>query len=464
MMSDSPFSPGMSLLCCYAPRIRDVARLIFRCSVDLKVVAGMSQFKTSARCTVLMLSVAGLLIVTACSDADGASTAGSSSTASRSGMLPGYQDQTTLEFSPLIISVLSPEVVPVKGSDGQYYVAYELSVFNAAPRAATMTTIETLAENEGGKVLSTADQEQIAANTMVVASTEVGTSDIPAGRTAIVVARAVYPTAEAIPAAFTHRIAATFAPAAPDAPRLASKYPDEVEQIGGAVSTSSGSPLVIGSPVAGGNWFANNGLDSAALNAHSDVLIPVGGRVAAAERYAIDFLGIDPATMTSYNGDPTLNESYLAFDQPLLAVADATVVRVVSGLPDVAPNTITPVDVIDDATGNQVVLDLGDGVYALYAHMKNGPAMVKAGDKVKKGQEIGRLGNSGNTSEAHLHVQLQRGPVLSAENVAWVIDSFTVTGVLGPNGDSVVAPPVAGPLTNQVPVMGTISEFAAVRR
>lgn len=419
----------------------------------------MPAFTSSARFTVAMLGVAGLLVVSACSSGD-ASTGGGSSTSAGTGMLPGYQDET-LEFSPLIISVLSPEAVPVQGSDGKYYVAYELNILNAGPRDATMTKLETLAEDENGEVIATTDQLQIAANTMLMATTTAGTSDIPAGGTVIVVVRAAYPTAEAIPEAFTHRISATFAAGGPDAPRLAPKYPDKVEQIGGAVTVSSESPLIIGPPLAGADWYTNNGLNAAALNAHSDVLIPVGGRIAAAERFAIDFLRMDTEAMTSYSGDPNLNESYFAFDQPLLAVADAKVVRVVDGLPDVTPRTLTEVDVIDDATGNQVVLDLGDGIYAQYSHMKNGSVAVKVGDTVRKGQEIGRLGNSGNTSEAHLHFQLQRGRTLGTENVAWVIDNFTATGMVAPDGESVGPAPVPGPRTNELPVFGTISEFPA---
>lgn len=395
------------------------------------------------------------------------STAGSTGTdLSRldgSGILPGYQDQTTLQFSPLIISALSPEVVPVKGSDGVYYVAYELSVFNAAARDATMTSVETLAGDERGEVIATRDQESVAAITVLIASTSAGTAEIPSGRTAVLVFRDTYPTEDAIPETFTHRIDATFAPAGPDAPRLASKYPDEVSQMGGALVTSAESALVIGPPVTGADWFALNALDSHALNFHSDVVIPVGGRLVPAEQYAIDFVVIDSETMMSARGDPTLNSSYLAFDQPLIAVADATVVRVVSDHPDVAPLEFADLKLIDDATGNQIVLDLGDGVFAMYAHMKEDSAVVAVGDTVKKGQEIGRLGNSGNTSEAHLHFQLQRGPLLSADNVAWVIDEFTATGVVAPDGHSVVDPPNPGVRKDEIPVTSSISDFAALR-
>lgn len=416
----------------------------------------MRNIRTAVLATAIGFGGVCLLALSACT----ASPAGTASTEPAathgSGIRPGYQDQATLEFTPLVIDTLSTEVTPVQGSDGLFYVAYELSVFNTAPRDATMTSIETIVGDEHGKAIGTVDQARIAATTMLLGGDERGTADVPAGRTAIVVFRDTYPTRDAVPKTFTHRVNASFAVPAEGAPRLASKYPDHVAQIGGPVRASAEEPLVIGAPFSGENWIAMNALDPRRLNAHSDVVIPLGGRVILAETYGIDFQRVDPARMSTTNGDPTLNTSYLAFDQPLLAVADATVVRVISDLPDVAPEVLADLAVLDDATGNQIVLDLGDGVFATYAHMKQGSATVRVGDRVTKGQEIGRLGNSGNTSEAHLHFQLQRGPLISAENVAWVFDSFLSTGTVSADEKSIVAPPKPGTRTKAIPVFGSV--------
>ncbi len=62
--------------------------------------------------------------------------------------------------------------------------------------------------------------------------------------------------------------------------------------------------------------------------------------------------------------------------------------------------------------GNHVILDLGDGTYAVYAHARRGSLLVKAGDTVRAGQRIGSVGNSGNSSEPHLHVHLMDSPDL----------------------------------------------------
>jgi murein DD-endopeptidase MepM/ murein hydrolase activator NlpD len=60
--------------------------------------------------------------------------------------------------------------------------------------------------------------------------------------------------------------------------------------------------------------------------------------------------------------------------------------------------------------GNHVVLDHGNGEFSLLAHLQKGSLRVKAGDTVKAGQPLGLCGNSGNTSEPHLHIHLQTGP------------------------------------------------------
>lgn len=60
--------------------------------------------------------------------------------------------------------------------------------------------------------------------------------------------------------------------------------------------------------------------------------------------------------------------------------------------------------------GNHVILDLGEGTYAVYAHVQRGSLQVRAGDTVRAGQPIARVGNSGNTTEPHLHFHLMDGP------------------------------------------------------
>ncbi len=80
---------------------------------------------------------------------------------------------------------------------------------------------------------------------------------------------------------------------------------------------------------------------------------------------------------------------------------------------------------LDTMAGNFVELDVGSGHYCLYAHLQPGSLKVKAGDHVKRGQVLGLLGNSGNSTEPHLHFHVTDGPSpLGSEGVPYVIDAF----------------------------------------
>ena len=62
------------------------------------------------------------------------------------------------------------------------------------------------------------------------------------------------------------------------------------------------------------------------------------------------------------------------------------------------------------AAGNSIVEDIGGGLYVGYAHFRPGSITVKAGDSIHRGQVLGKLGNSGNSTEPHLHLQICDGP------------------------------------------------------
>jgi hypothetical protein len=118
-------------------------------------------------------------------------------------------------------------------------------------------------------------------------------------------------------------------------------------------------------------------------------------------RYAYDFL--KERTGYSYEGDPKLNESYFAFDQDVLAPAEGVVVAAVDGILDNAP--VGKVNETQPA-GNVVTIKHSNGEFSTIAHLKNGSVKVKTGDRVVAGQLIGKCGNSGNSTEPHIHFQV----------------------------------------------------------
>jgi hypothetical protein len=373
-------------------------------------------------------------------------------------------------FTPLVITPLAPDPIPVRGSDGQVHVSYELTVLNAGPRDGTITSVETLADGPDGRVVTTVQGPEVIARSIIVGEyllPPVPATTVPAGKTVLLVLDDVYPDRTAVPAAVTHRISATFGPLGPEQAPFASNFPDDVTQVGGVVRTGTGEPVRIGPPLRGPDWFAFNACCE--LSAHRGAMIPIGGRINGSERYAIDWVQIDPTVAPLFDaatgepvglfrGEQTRNEDYLSYDQPLIAVADGTVAYVVDGMPDAVPPTVLTGLTAAQLGGNYVVLEIGPGVYAFYAHIRPGTVAVKVGDRVTKGQEIGRLGNSGSSTAPHLHFHVMSSTQpLTATNLPFEIEAFDLQGTAAESG--FVPASDAGPRTDELPLIDSVVRF-----
>jgi hypothetical protein len=187
----------------------------------------------------------------------------------------------------------------------------------------------------------------------------------------------------------------------------------------------------IGPPLRGKGWVAFNGCCELS-GAHRPSSATVNGRIYFAQRFAIDWLRLDEQGRL-LNGDPGDVHSFFDYGADVLAVADGTVVATLDGLDDQRPGKLPDPKTITLANvdGNHIVIDLGNGVHAFYAHLLRGSIRVSRGDRVKRGQVLARLGNTGNTSGPHLHFHLMDGPSpLGSNGLPYVIDSFEVAGAL----------------------------------
>ncbi|MBG9796047.1 hypothetical protein ABD76_27880 [Paenibacillus dendritiformis] len=147
-----------------------------------------------------------------------------------------------------------------------------------------------------------------------------------------------------------------------------------------------------------GEWTVAWGGTNAMLNYHYEY---------PTQRYAYDlFIVRDGASL---EGDPKDNASYFAFGQPVVAPLGGKVVKVVDGHPDNVP---FEKPLTEEAAGNHVVIDHGNGEYSVLAHFKQNSILVKEGDTVKQGERLGLCGNSGNSSDAHIHFQVSDNPSL----------------------------------------------------
>ncbi len=165
------------------------------------------------------------------------------------------------------------------------------------------------------------------------------------------------------------------------------------------------SDLVLQLPFRG-YWLAVWGGDTVAVNQHADQ---------ESQRRAADLV-MQGSDGRSHRGEGKRNEDYLAYGQEILAVAGGEVVTVIDGVPENSPGSMNPFF----ALGNAVIVRHADDLYSVYAHLQPGKLRVKAGAKLKPGAVLGLCGNSGNSSEPHLHFQLQDGPRFEA---SWGVEA-----------------------------------------
>ncbi|MEU1489925.1 M23 family metallopeptidase [Streptomyces sp. NPDC005776] len=231
-------------------------------------------------------------------------------------------------------------------------------------------------------------------------------------------------------------------------------------------------PAVEVEPPVSGRWTA--------LNSPADK-VPSHGIHGYGQTYAIDIVA-EPEPGPEGERGPSRpkfrrlwpvalrNDRFPGFGAPLLAVADGTVVYAAHGRRDHLSRNSLPAllylmvleasvrDVLGPGSivGNHLVLDLGNGTYAMYAHLRRGSLRVGVGETVRAGQQLAECGNSGNSTEPHVHFQLMDDPDL---DVAIGVP-FTWRGIGVPaNGETfTVGVAVDG---HSVPDAGTDTETEA---
>jgi murein DD-endopeptidase MepM/ murein hydrolase activator NlpD len=141
------------------------------------------------------------------------------------------------------------------------------------------------------------------------------------------------------------------------------------------------------------------------------------------QRYAYDL--VVRRNGTTHVGDGTRVEQYFCWGRPILAPGPGTVVVAVDSLPDNAPGQMDPAN----APGNHVVIDHGNGEFSFLAHLRRGSVAVAPGTRVAAGHRLGECGNSGNTSEPHLHYHLQNTGVFGrGEGLPAPFTGYTADG------------------------------------
>jgi murein DD-endopeptidase MepM/ murein hydrolase activator NlpD len=179
-----------------------------------------------------------------------------------------------------------------------------------------------------------------------------------------------------------------------------------------------------------GEWTVFWGGDTKELNYHVVVKF---------QKHAFDIVMNKDGR--SFKTDGKTNEDYYAFGQPVIAPCDAEVVFAVNGVKDNVPGILNPMHV----AGNAVLLKTKNQEFILLAHFRQNTIKVKQGDMVKQGQLLGQCGNSGNSSEPHIHFHLQNMEDFNqATGVKCYFDKLTVNGVATTNYSPVKGDKVKG--------------------
>jgi hypothetical protein len=229
-----------------------------------------------------------------------------------------------------------------------------------------------------------------------------------------------------------------------------------------ALEKNSDDPIVISSPLRDKNWLAANGPSNTSV--HRRAMLPVNGQPHIGQRYAIDWIQLG-ADGNSFTGDKSKNSSYHAWDQEIHAVANGKIVAVKDGIPENVPNSgrIAVPTTSETLAGNYIILDLGDGHFAAYAHLRPGTLKVKVGDTVHAGSVLAHLGNTGNSSEPHLHFQVCNAPSFPAsEGLPFAIDKFTLQDYKidkAQNGNQMLRVKSSHPVTKQEPMEDELDSF-----
>ena len=316
-----------------------------------------------------------------------------------------------LRLVPLDIRV--PRNPAAAWTSGRAHYVYELRITNVGRQGVGVQRVEVSAN---GAVVGSWSGDSLKG--AILRMGEVGDGRvIGAGRQSLLY---LFVTVAAPVATLDHRFLVTN----PDS--LAGPARDTVT--GFRVETDPTPAVAIHAPLRGGPWVAGNGPSN--TSGHRRTVIPLDGVGRIAQRFATDWVKIGPDGAL-WQGDSTKNQNWYGYRQPLLAVAAGTVVATKDGIPEnvpLAPDRAVPIT-LETVGGNHVIIDLGGRRYAFYAHMVPGSLMVKVGDKVKPGDVIGLLGNSGNSDAPHLHFHVGEAPFpLKSEGLPFALDEYVVLG------------------------------------
>jgi murein DD-endopeptidase len=314
------------------------------------------------------------------------------------------------------IDVVVPIAPTAFQANGKMHLVYELHVTNMGPWDCTLTRVETVSGNANATSIGVFAEAQLEGMISRPGTHPAAKAKIEPGNMAVVFLWVTVEAERDLPTSIRHRLTVKLG-----------TYPDELT-LETNPTPVQGRPIVVTPPLRGDHWVAANGPSN--TSGHRRALIPIDGRAMIAQRFAIDWVKLGDNAKT-YHDDPKDNRNYYAFGSEALAVADGIVTEVKDGIPLNIPGLTSravPIT-LETVGGNHVIIDIGHGYYAFYAHLQPGSIRVKVGEKVQRGQILGLVGNTGNSTEPHLHFHISTASSpLGSEGLPYELRSFEVEG------------------------------------
>ena len=448
------------------------------------------QWRTMWRMTVL----AAALFVCVAASASVIETPQQNTQASTQTNTPANSSTSERTFATIDGHVPVPPSPLVGG--GRTHLVYELYLANLSSHETTLDAIDVRDSASPADAAPLLRLQGVALDAAIqrpaVPSDHAQKRVLQGGQLAIVFVWLTLPAGAPTPAALTHR----FVTHVVEPPKPAGAPVPTTGALGGGtradtsgqrlnvdgvtVRVTSHGPRIIGAPLSGDRWLAANGPDNA--TGHRRALIALAGQGRISQRYAIDWIQLNEDGKT-WKDDPLKNANYRCYGSLALAVADGIVADTHDGVPENIPGATSRAVPITPETlgGNYILLDIGRGAFAYYAHLQPGSLKVKKGDAVHRGQVIGLVGNSGNSTEPHLHFHLaDRNAAIDSEGVPYAFDAFElqaapdrVTAAMTPAGDSLAidaalmstltsspaAPASASIRRDEIPMLNAIVRF-----
>jgi Peptidase family M23 len=329
-----------------------------------------------------------------------------------SGTGPGEPLPTLVGLSANVIAAPTP----VLGTDKRRHLVYEISLLNVAASGERIDRVQVLDAADRSVIASYDGAGAVRKIMSNAAQLHQPTDELPSSGGGVLWLDVSFPRGARIPRRLVHRIEFT------ELSRPAGR-----ETVNGArTMVSSRGPVVLGPPLLGARYLDTNGC--CGESAHTRALLPIDGRRYLAQRYATDWLRLDRHGRSRV-GDPSKNESYVIFGDPVIAAASGVVIDTRNDLPEnTPPHPLANLNV-QNVLGNQVTEALGGGRYAAYAHLQPGSVAVHVGQRVHRGELLGRVGNTGSSTAAHLHFQVTDGPnPVISNGQSYVFARFALTG------------------------------------